>query len=68
MISKKTMQQRVDTRKQEIVEEEARLTNALGSVKDFIDDIKSRSTIYALVKNLPLWKKLEALVGDSLAG
>ena len=66
-MTKNELQQRVDARKQEIVEEEARLSNALGSVKDFVDDIKSRSAIYALVKNLPLWKKLESLVGDSNA-
>ena len=65
-MTKEELQKRVDARKQEIVDSENKLSNFKEKVTDFFNDIKKRSTIYALIKNLPLWKELEELVdGDS---
>lgn len=69
MISKEELTQRVNARKQELDAEESKLALFRAKIKDFIDDIKSRSVIYNLIKNLPLWKELEKLIegGDSNA-
>lgn len=64
-MTKREMRQRVDARKQKIEAEESSLFDFRKQVKDFVDDIKGRSTIYALIKNLSLWKKLEALVNNN---
>lgn len=62
-MTKDELRQRVDTRKQELVAEEDKLSEFRDKVTSFINDIKGRSTIYALVKNLPIWKQLEKLIG-----
>ena len=64
MVSKQKLRERVDARKQELAAEENKLIVFREKVADFINDIKKRSAIYALVKNLSLWKELEKLVGD----
>ena len=62
-MTKDELRQRVDTRKQELVAEEDKLSEFRDKVTSFINDIKGISTIYALVKNLPIWKQLEKLIG-----
>ena len=62
-MTKDELRQRVDTRKQELVAEKDKLSEFRDKVTSFINDIKGRSTIYALVKNLPIWKQLEKLIG-----
>ena len=65
MISRKELEKRVTARKREMEEQSARLSNFRQKIVDFIDDVKSRSVIYNLIKNLPLWKELEKLIEDS---
>ena len=61
MITKKELQQRVNTRSQELEAKQNELVDLKESVMTFVEDIKNRSVIYNLIKILPLWKKLEAL-------
>ena len=61
MITKKELQQRVNTRSQELEAKQNELVDYKESVMTFVEDIKNRSLIYNLIKILPLWKKLEAL-------
>lgn len=61
MITKKELQQRVNTRSQELEAKQNELVDFKESVMTFVEDIKNRSVIYNLIKILPLWKKLEAL-------
>ena len=61
MITKKELQQRVNTRSQELEAKQNELVDYKESVMTFVEDIKNRSVIYNLIKILPLWKKLEAL-------
>ena len=63
-MTKKELQQRVNARKQEIEAEENRLADFREKVTDFVNDIKGRATIYALIKNLSLWKTLESLIDN----
>lgn len=62
-MTKNELQERVNARKQELAEEKSKLTDFRDKVTAFINDIKGRSAIYALVKNLSIWKQLEKLVG-----
>ena len=64
MISREELEKRVTARKREMEEQSARLSNFRQKIVDFIDDVKSRSVIYNLIKNLPLWKELEKLIED----
>ena len=65
MISKEELRKRVASRKQEIESENDKLREFKERVTAFIEDIKSRSTIYKLIKNLSFWKELEKLIeGD----
>lgn len=61
MITKERLQQRVNTRRQELEEKQNELTDFRERATAFVEDIKNRSVIYNLVKSLPLWKMLEAL-------
>ena len=63
-MTKNELQQRVTARKDEITAKEIKLTEALGTIKSFVDDIKGRSAIYALIKNLFIWKELEKLITE----
>lgn len=65
MISREELEKRVTARKQEMEEQSAKLSKFRQKIIDFIGDVKSRSVIYNLIKNLPLWKELEKLIEDS---
>ncbi|WP_405347487.1 hypothetical protein [Ruminococcus sp.] len=65
MISRKELEKRVAARKREMEEQSAKLRGFRQKIVDFIGDVKSRSVIYNLIKNLPLWKELEKLIEDS---
>lgn len=64
MISRKELEKRVAVRKREMEEQSAKLSKFRQKIVDFIDDVKSRSVIYNLIKNLPIWKELEKLIED----
>lgn len=65
MISRKELEKRVTARKREMEEQSTKLSKFRQKIVDFIGDVKSRSVIYNLIKNLPLWKELEKLIEDS---
>lgn len=65
MISRKELEKRVAARKREMEEQSAKLRGFRQKIVDFISDVKSRSAIYNMIKNLPLWKELEKLIEDS---
>lgn len=64
MISRKELEKRVAARKREMEEQSAKLREFRQKIVDFIGDVKSRSVIYNLIKNLPIWKELEKLIED----
>ena len=64
MISREELEKRVTARKREMEEQSTTLSNFRQKIVDFISDVKSRSVIYNLIKNLPLWKELEKLIED----
>lgn len=64
MIDFRELQRRVDARKCAIDEEEVKLSELKTKISDFIIDVKGRSVIYNLIKNLPLWKVIEQLIID----
>lgn len=64
MISRKELEKRVAARKREMEEQSAKLRGFRQKIVDFISDVKSRSVIYNMIKNLPLWKELEKLIED----
>ena len=63
MMTRTKLQRRVEVRAAEIKAENARLSDLSKKLSSFVLDIKNRSAIYALIKNLPLWKELEKLIG-----
>ena len=65
MISREELEKRVTARKREMEEQSMNLSKFRQKIVDFIGDVKSRSVIYNLIKNLPLWKELEKLIEDS---
>ena len=65
MISRKELEKRVAARKREMEEQSAKLRGFRQKIVDFISDVKSRSVIYNMIKNLPLWKELEKLIEDN---
>ena len=62
MITKEELKRRVDARKEELDAETDKLATFREKIAVFIDGIKSRSVIYNLVKNLPIWQELEKLI------
>lgn len=64
MISRQELEKRVTARKREMEEQSTKLSLFRQKIVDFIGDVKSRSVIYNLIKNLPLWKELEKLIED----
>lgn len=64
MISKKMLTQRVSLRKQQISSDKARLDHMTSKLSEFIADIKNRSVVFNLLKNLTVWKDLEELVAQ----
>ena len=65
MISREELEKRVTARKREMEEQSTKLSKFRQKIVDFIGDVKSRSVIYNMIKNLPLWKELEKLIEDS---
>lgn len=64
MITKEELERKVSARKEEIRAENSKLTQFRQKVASFVNDIKSRSIIYKLIKNLPLWEELEHLIEE----
>ena len=64
MISRNELEKRVAARKREMEEQSAKLREFRQKIVDFISDVKSRSVIYNMIKNLPIWKELEKLIED----
>ena len=64
MISREELEKRVTARKREMEEQSTKLSKFRQKIVDFIGDVKSRSVIYNMIKNLPLWKELEKLIED----
>lgn len=62
-MTKQDLLEKIEARKQEITAEESKLAEFREKVAAFIEDIKSRSAVYAPVKNLSIWKQLENLIG-----
>ena len=62
MITKEELKRRVDARKEELDAETDKLATFREKIAAFVDGIKSRSAIYNLVKNLPIWQELEKLI------
>ena len=63
-MTKSKLQKRVNTRKREIQADRETLMRFREKTSEFVNDIKSRSVIYGMIKSLPLWKALEALIED----
>lgn len=62
MITKRKLQERVSFRKKELEAESAKLSELRDRLIGFVEDVKTRTVIYNLLKNLPLWKELEKLI------
>ena len=62
-MNKIELQKRVDARKSEIAQDSVKFNEFREKVTDFIEGVKKKSTIYALIKNLSIWKDLEKLIG-----
>lgn len=63
-MTKSELRRRVSARKNELDSQSAKLNKLREGLIKFIDEIKGRSAIYNLLKNLPLWKKLTELIQD----
>lgn len=63
-MTKNELRKRVDARKLEIEAQADKLSALKEKVAAFAGDVKGRSAVYALVKNLPLWKELEKIIGS----
>lgn len=61
-MKKNRLKEVVNNRKNEIETENQKLQEFRTKVEEFINGIKEKSTIYALVKNLNIWKQLEKLI------
>ena len=62
MISKRKLSQRVSQRRHELEHQAERLSAFQTKLTDFVNDIKSRSVIYNLIRNLSVWNALEELL------
>ena len=58
------LQRRVNARKQEMETQQAQYDGIIGKLTSFVKEMRGRSVIYNLLKNLPVWKELEALIGE----
>lgn len=58
------LRRRVNARKQEVETQQAQYDGMFGKLTSFVKEMRSRSVIYNLLKNLPVWKELEALIGE----
>lgn len=61
-MTKDELRKRVSARKSELESQITELSEFKESLVRFVDDVKGRSAVYALLKNLPLWKKLTELI------
>ena len=61
-MTKGELRRRVYARKSELESQTAELSEFRESLIEFVDDVKGRSALYALLNNLPLWKKLTELI------
>ena len=57
-MTKNELEKRVAERKEEILIKDEKLTEILQKVTEFVEYIKSKSTIFALLKNTKIWKEL----------
>ena len=67
-MKKNRLKEVVNNRKNEIETENQKLQEFRTKVEGFINGIKEKSTIYALVKNLKIWKQLEELINKQNDG
>lgn len=67
-MKKNRLKEVVNNRKNEIETENQKLQEFRTKVEEFINGIKEKSTIYALVKNLNIWKQLEELINKQNDG
>lgn len=63
MMTKRELKSKVERRRQELAAQREELENLRGRIAAFVGDIRSRSVIYNLVRNLTVWKELEKLLG-----
>ena len=62
MITLNELRGRVEARKREMDSQRAALDNLRAKLTVFVEDIKKRSVIYNLLKNLPVWQDIEKLI------
>ena len=62
MITKTELKSRVERRRRELESQREEAVIFRDRIKSFVDDIRSRSVIYNLVKNLTVWKEIEKLI------
>nr|WP_316621396.1 hypothetical protein [uncultured Ruminococcus sp.] len=63
MMTKRKLRERVDSRRKELEAESERFSELRGRLISFAEDIKTHTVIYNMLRNLPLWKELENLLG-----
>lgn len=61
-MKKNELQKRVNNRKNELAEQTAGMTAMLEKVAQYCEEVRSCSAVYVLVKNMQLWREIEALV------
>ena len=62
MIRRNELRRRVDVRKKELESQNEAFSELRAKLTDFAEDIKKRSVIYNLVKNLSVWQEIEKLL------
>lgn len=62
MITKTELKNRVEHRKIELETQREALSGFRERITKFAEDIRSRSVIYNMVRNLTVWKELEELI------
>lgn len=62
MIKRNELQKRVGIRKKEMETQSAALGELSTKLISFVEDVKKRSVIYNLLKNLTVWQDIEKLV------
>lgn len=62
MISKDKLRVRVECRRRELESQREEAVIFRDRIESLIEDIRSRSVIYNLVKNLTVWKEIEKLI------
>ncbi|MBQ3264947.1 MAG: hypothetical protein IJH07_04130 [Ruminococcus sp.] len=62
MIKNNELRRRVDVRKRELDSQNTEFIELHEKLTNFVEDIKKRSVIYNLVKNLSVWQEIEKLL------